>query len=199
MRSWPGRLSKRTRWTLAAVGFLIAAAGAGACVAAEVGAVVVSHSGNAFNIAFDAVVDAPATGVHAVLGDYARLGKLNPVITAISVESVPGARAERVRSVLKACIWFFCREIIQVEDVTRPDPDTIRASIVPGEGDFESGSCFWRVTGDGPRTRLHYEATRVAAFWIPPLIGPWAIERTLYQQLESSIALLERLANQTPR
>jgi hypothetical protein len=57
----------------------------------------------------------------------------------------------------------------------------------------------WRVTDEGSRTRLHYEATRVAAFWIPPLIGPWAIKRTLREQLESGIVSLERVANQKPR
>jgi uncharacterized membrane protein len=166
--------------------------------AAEVRAITVSHRDDAFKIEFEAVVDAPAQQVYAVLADYASLGKLNPVITAISVEVAPTGRGERVRSVIKTCVWFFCTQIVQVEDVMESDPNTISARIVPGAGDFESGSCFWRVTDESPRTRLHYEATRVAAFWIPPLIGPWAIKRTLREQLESSIVVLERLAARKP-
>jgi hypothetical protein len=189
--------ARPARHAAAAAGFLLAAAAP--AFAAEVNAIAVSHSGASYTIAFDAVVDAPAPRVYAVLADYARLGKLNPVITAISVEAAPAGGAERVRSEIKTCIWFFCRKIVQVEEVTESDPGMIRARIVPGTGDFESGSCFWRISGDGPRTRLHYEATRVAAFWIPPVIGPWAIKRTLHEQLESSIVLLERLANQPVR
>jgi carbon monoxide dehydrogenase subunit G len=190
----------RTNWcTAAAAGALLAVLGAGVGVAAQIDAITVTHRDDGFKIAFDAVVDAPAQQVYAVLADYARLGKLNPVITAISVDVGPSGRGERVRSVIKACIWFFCRQIVQVEDVTEPDAGTIVAHIVPGAGDFESGSCFWRVTDEGPRTRLHYEAARVAAFWIPPVIGPWAIRRTMREQLESSIVVLERLANQKPR
>lgn len=166
-------------------------------IAAQIDAITVTHRDNGFKISFDAVVDAPARQVYAVLADYARLGKLSPVITAISVDVAPTGRGERVRSVISACVWFFCRQIVQVEDVTEPDGNTIVAHIVPGAGDFESGSCFWRVTGEGPRTRLHYEATRIAAFWIPPLIGPWAIRRTMREHLETSIVVLERLANQT--
>jgi hypothetical protein len=98
--------------------------------------------------------------------------------------------------VIKSCVWFFCRQIVQVEDVMEPDGNTIVAHIVPDAGDFKSGSCFWRVTKEGPRTRLRYEAMRIAAFWIPPLIGPWAVKRTMREQLESSIDILERLANQ---
>jgi hypothetical protein len=190
-------LCGRRKWCVAvAAGALLAVLGAGFGIAAQIDAVTVTHRDDGFKIAFDAVVDAPTQQVYAVLADYARLGKLNPIITAISVEVAPTGRGERVRSVIKACVWFFCRQIVQVEDVTEPDANTIVAHIVPGAGDFESGSCFWRVTNEGPRTRLHYEATRVAGFWIPPLIGPWVIRRTVREQLETSIVVLERLANQ---
>jgi hypothetical protein len=190
-------LCERRKWCVAvAAGALLAVLGAGFGIAAQIDAITVTHRDDGFKIAFDAVVDAPTQQVYAVLADYARLGKLNPIITAISVEVAPTGRGERVRSVIKACVWFFCRQIVQVEDVTEPDANTIVAHIVPGAGDFESGSCFWRVTNEGPRTRLHYEATRVAGFWIPPLIGPWVIRRTVREQLETSIVVLERLANQ---
>jgi carbon monoxide dehydrogenase subunit G len=190
----------RTNWrAAAAAGALLAILGTGTGVAAQIDAITVTHRGDGFKIVFDGVVDAPAPQVYEVLADYARLGKLNPVITAISVDVGPNGRGERVRSVIKACVWFFCTQLVQVEDVTEPDGNTIVAHIVPGEGDFASGSCFWRVTEKGPRTRLHYEATRVAAFWIPPLIGPWVIRRTAREQFESSIVVLERLANEKAR
>jgi len=168
-------------------------------LAAQSGPVVVVRDGRGFSITFDAVVDAPPQRVYEVLADYAKLGALSPAIIAMSVKAAPGGRGERVRSELKSCVWLFCRKIVQVEDVIEPDARTISARIVPGEGDFESGWCFWRVTAEGAGTRLHYEASRVPAFWIPPLIGPWAIERTLRAQLESSIPVLERLANPRAR
>jgi len=177
-------------------GILLATATASIGIAAQIDTLTITHRDDGYRIAFDGVVDAPTPQVYALLADYARLGKLNPVITAMSVDIAPSGRGDRVRSVIEACIWFFCRQIVQVEDVTEPSPNTIVAHIVPGAGDFESGSCFWRVTNEGPRTRLHYEAVRVAAFWIPPLIGPWAINRSVREQFESSIVILERLANQ---
>jgi len=183
----------REQIALACIASLLALV-AGGGRAAQLGSVTVSHHDRSFTIVFDGVVDAPAPRVYEVLSDYARLGRLNPAITAISVEGRPTPQTERVRSVIESCIWFFCRKIVQVLDVTRPDSQTIVAHIVPGQGDFESGSSIWRVTGKGPGTRLHYEDTRVAAFWIPPLIGAWVIERTLREQLEFSVAALERLA-----
>jgi len=176
-------------------GLLLATLASTTCNAAQINSLAVTHHDGGFYIKLDAVVDAPTQRVYAVLSDYARLGKLNPVIAAMSVQKTPNGQGDRVRSVIETCIWFFCRQIVQVEDVSEPDPNTIVARIVPGAGDFESGSCYWRVTNEGSRTRLHYEATRVAAFWIPPLIGPWAINRTVREQFESSIATLEHVAN----
>lgn len=177
-------------------GILAATAMATTCIAAKIDTLTITHRDRGFYMKLDAVVNAPAPRVHAVLTDYARLGKLNPVITATSVKMAPNGRGDRVRTVIDGCVWFFCRQIVQVEDVTKPDASTIIARIVPGAGDFESGQCYWRVTDEGQRTRLHYEAVRVAGFWIPPLIGPWVIDRTLREQFRSSIATLERLANQ---
>ena len=188
-------VARSKRCAVLAAWGLLAVIRAGNAAAAGVDGVTVSSSREGFRIAFDAVVDAPAQQVYKVLSDYSRLGKLNPVITAISVESAPNGRGERVRSVIRSCVWIFCRDLVQVEDVTESTPNLIEAQIVPGAGDFASGWCFWRITSDGARTRLRYEAARVADFWIPPLIGPWAIERTLREHLQSSIEALERAAN----
>lgn len=165
--------------------------------AAEVTALAISRNGDSYRITLDAVVKAPAQSVHAVLADYGRLGALSPVIAEITVQPAPDGRSERVRSVLRSCFLFFCKEIVQVEDVTEPDNRTIVARMVSGQSDFIDGHCVWRITDDGDRTRLHYEATRTIAFWIPPVIGPWIIRQTMREHLESSVAALERVANRS--
>ncbi|HMA89995.1 MAG TPA: SRPBCC family protein [Burkholderiales bacterium] len=175
---------------------LLASLGAGTAWAAQLDDVTVSKGDAGLRLAFDARVNAPEHRVFEVLSDYARFGRMNPAIVSMSVAAAPDGRGARVRSVLKSCVWFFCRKVVTVEDVTQPDSRTIVARIVPNEGDFESGSSIWRLTAEGGRTRLHYESTRVASFWIPPLIGPWAIKRTLREQLESSLRALEQLAGQ---
>ncbi len=163
--------------------------------AAQVEGVSVKADGKKFHVTLDAVVSAPQGRVYAVLSDYSRLGRLNPAIRSISVRPSPDGAGERVRSVLDSCVWFFCRQIIQVEDVTRPNASTIAGRVVPGQGDFAEGAFSWRITAEGARTRLRYESTEVAGFWIPPLIGPWVISHTLREQLTSSVVVLERLAN----
>jgi hypothetical protein len=188
-------LSKK--WSMAvAAGVLLGILGSGIGMAAQIDAITVTNRDDGYEIAFDAVLDAPASQVYKVLADFARMGKISPDITDVSIETAPTGLGERVRSVIESCVWFFCRKIVQVEDVMKPDANTIITHIVPNAGDFKSGSTLWRLTNDGPRTRLHYEATRVADFWVPPLIGPWAINRTMREQLELSIVAIERLARQ---
>ena len=145
---------------------LLAAAHAARGTAAQTATVDVEHRGAAFTVSFDAVVNAPLSRVYAVLTDFPALPALNPAIVAVSVQPAPGGRGVRVRSVLKSCIWFFCRKVVQVEDVVEPDAHDIDARIVPGRGDFKSGWSDWRLTSEGAKTHLHYEARRVPDFWI---------------------------------
>jgi len=178
-----------------AAGVLPGILGAGIGIAAQIDAITVTNRDDVYMIVFDAVIDAPAPQVYKVIGDFPRIGRINPDIIAVSVAAAPTGRGERVRSTIESCVLFLCRQIVQVEDVVTLDANTIIADIVPGAGDFKSGSTLWRLTSEGPRTRLRYEATRIADFWIPPLIGPWAVKRTMREQLEFSIMAIERLTN----
>jgi hypothetical protein len=205
MKNWANRLlrgrSPRSGVAARRIGallFIVALGllGTRAIHAAQVEAVTVEVDRNTFHITLDALVDGVQARVYQVLSDYARLDRVNPSIRSISVRPSPASAGKRVRSVLADCVWFFCREIVQVEDVTEPDPFTIVGKVVPGEGDFAAGSFSWRVTAEGGRTRVRYEASQVPRFWVPPLIGPWMITHTLRTQLTYSVAVLERLANE---
>jgi Polyketide cyclase / dehydrase and lipid transport len=181
-----------SRLAVAAAAALLA--GVSGAFAAHDGPLVVARDGAAYAISFESVVDAAPRQVYAVLSDYVRLGELSPAIVSVRVMPAPGGRGVRVRSVLKSCVWVFCRSVVEVQDVVEPDGRTIVGRIVPGLGDFERGWTVWRVAALGGRTRVRYEASFVPAFWVPPLIGPWALERSLRADFESSMPALERLA-----
>ena len=182
--------------TLISAALLLVATHAAGESAARSATVKVEHRGDAFTVSFDAVVNAPLPRVYRILTDFPALPALNPAIIAVRVNPAPDGKGVRVRSVLKSCIWFFCRKVVQVEDVVEPNAHSIDSRIVPGDGDFKSGWSTWRLTAQGGETRLHYEARRVPDFWIPPLIGPWAVEHTLRAQLEATLPVLRRLADQ---
>lgn len=159
--------------------------------------VVVEHGG--YKISLDALIDAPEDRVLGILTDYAHLRRMNPDIIGTTVTRAPSGSGERVRTVLHSCVWLVCRNLVQVEDVTEPDHDTIEARIVPGAGDFASGHSVWRLATDGARTRVHYEAVRGPAAGVPRFIGSSLLKRTLHARLLASIDALERLARSSRR
>lgn len=187
-------LRTRTGLALAAAAALLA--GLSPASAAREGPLVVARHGAAYSIAFEATVDATPRQVYAVLSDYARFGELSPAVVSVRVTPAPGGRGVRVRSVLKSCVWVFCRSVVEVQDLVEPDDRTISGRIVPGRGDFERGWTTWRVAAANGRTRVRYEASLVPAFWVPPLIGTWAVARSLRADFEASMPALERLARQ---
>ncbi len=190
--------SKGMRFTIVVGVLLLSALHTSNARAAHFGPItIVLHDGG-YVVAFDAVIDAPKNRVRSVLSDFAHLQRINPDITSSTFARAPSGTGERVRTVLHFCVWFFCKNLIQVEDVSEPDADTIVARIVPGAGDFSGGVSLWRLVGNGATTRLHYEATRELTGWLPPFVGPAVVKRTLRARFRASIIAVERLARRDP-
>ncbi len=160
---------------------------------AQIDSLHVLQQDRGYEIAFDASIDAPRQRVFAVLSDFAHLERINPEIIASSFAASPSG-GERVRTVIHSCVLFFCRNLVQVEDVSGRATETISARIVPGSGDFSSGSSIWRLSGDGATTHVHYEATRKLSFWVPPLVARMAARHTIGERFKVSLQALERLA-----
>jgi len=177
-----------------AIGFTTMLVVSACADAATVLELTISRDHDTYEISFDAVVNAPAPEVYRVLSDFALLTELSPAIVSVRVEHPADGGLERVHSVLKGCFLIFCKEAAEVDEVTESTPSTIAARIIPGLGDFKDGSYVWRIQGDGERTLLRYHATRTPAFWVPPLIGPWIIERTMRKHVQASAERLEKLA-----
>lgn len=150
-----------------------------------------------YQIALDASIDAPRQRVFAVLSDFAHLERINPEIVASSF-AASSSGGGRVRTVIHSCVLFFCRDLVQVEDVKGRATETITARIVPGSGDFSGGSSLWRLSGEGATTHVHYEATRKLSFWVPPLIARMAARHAIGERFKVSLQELERLARRSP-
>jgi uncharacterized protein YndB with AHSA1/START domain len=175
-----------------AAGLVWGAAAAGA----EFRDLAVAQSGEAFTVRFEAVVAAPPDRVFAVLTDFDRLERLNPAIVEARRLASTGGNPLRVRTVLEGCVAFFCRRMQRVEAIRSSDRRMIRTRILPEASDFRSGQSRWQLAAITGGTRLRYRARMVPDFWVPPVVGPWAIKRTLRQGLRTLVQRLERLAGE---
>ena len=103
----------------------------------------------------------------------------------------PHAGRLRVRSVVRVCILIFCKRVVQVQDVTLVDDHTVVATMVPGAGDFRAGLSRWELTAVGAATELHFTQVFEPDFWVPPLIGPWLIEKKLVREVAETAMYIE--------
>jgi hypothetical protein len=154
----------------------------------------VTHDGDVYSLSIRARVQAPLAVVYQSITDFTNLAAINPSIEESQVLASQGADRRRVRSVIKVCILVFCKRVEQVQDVTLVDSHTVVAVMVPGAGDFRAGSARWVLTAAGAATDLHFTEVFEPDFWVPPVIGPWLIERKLVREVAETAMYIEMQA-----
>lgn len=191
-------MSRRSRWLrslgAATASLLVLPAGA-----FDIQSVHVDHQGDRYQVSMRVTLDAPASDSYAVFSDPALLRQVNPAIREVEVLEERGPGLRRVRTRVRACVALFCRHLVQVQDMRyRPAIDGARiidAQVLPERSDFRYGQAAWIFRAcESNRTCLAFDAELEPAFWVPPLIGPWLIERKLRDEAIETSRGLERLA-----
>lgn len=162
---------------------------------AEIRQANIGRTGDRYDATVQAVVNAPVEQVRAVLTDYDRFDRIHSaVVGSRSLGTTPDGDA-RVRVDAEFCVLFFCFEIGQVSRFSSEANGVLVAVIEPEVSDFHSGRFQWRLTREEAyRTRIDFEGEVEPSIWIPPIIGPWILERKLPQLARTIAANLERLA-----
>jgi hypothetical protein len=151
----------------------------------------VTHDGVVYRLSITARVDAPLAVVYQSITDFTNLSAINPSIEESQVLASEDARRQRVRSVIRVCILVFCKRVEQVQDVNLIDSRTLEATMVPGAGDFRGGLARWEFTPDGDGTVLYFTEVFEPDFWVPPIIGPWLIEKKLVNEVAETAMYIE--------
>ena len=125
----------------------------------------------------ESIITAPQNFVFDVLSDYDNFHKLARGV-AESYYLPPGKNGE-VRGYVKvdSCVLIFCRALVKVERVNLQPPVKIVTVVEPEESDFKFYTTYWTLEAVEEGTRVLYQAELVPDFWVPPIIGPWAIRR----------------------
>jgi len=137
-----------------------------------------SLSGGVYRIELVARVDAPVEDVAAVLTDYAGYRSLDPRIRASNVLPSEDEGVELVRTVVRVCAVFFCRNIERVERVERRDGELL-ATVIPEQSELKSGLTRTTWQADNEATSVTYQVEFVPDFWVPSAIGRRYAERVL--------------------
>ncbi len=146
------------------------------------------------NATFD--VKASPESVMAVLTDFENIADLNPAIIESVQLSSPVENSLRVKTVIKDCILFFCKNLTRVEDISQDENTKLEAYIVPMLSDLKSGYASWVLTSHSESTRVDYEARMQPKFWIPPLIRSYVLKKKFKKRVLQSVTLLQHQAQQ---
>jgi hypothetical protein len=153
----------------------------------------VEKHGQAFRLKAASVVAAPPEFVFDVLMDFDNFHRL--VAGIVTTRYLPpGPDGVRLGyTLINSCAWIFCKRFDKVERIW-PVPKTGMVTLaVPERSDFEFYATRWRLEGVPGGTRLRFEANMRPKFWIPPLLGTWAVKRKLVYTAEEMGEVVEYL------
>ncbi|MGQ0698716.1 MAG: SRPBCC family protein [Panacagrimonas sp.] len=179
---------------------LVAAAltGAGGTASAfELHEITVVHAGERYRIEMSVSLDVPARDAFGVFSDVSKLPQINPSVREARVLRENISAGLRVYTNVRMCISFFCRHLEQVQDMQFLPDGTggeIRADVLPERSDLRYGRAHWTLKDCAGRTCLKFDAELEPDFWVPPLIGPWLIQRKLRSEAMETSDGIERLA-----
>jgi len=142
----------------------------------------------------DMLIDADTKRVRQLLTDYAHLDRLSGSITQSELlESNPPHFLVRITT--HGCVIFFCRDLVQVQDVSELHDGYILVTVRPEMSDFSYSRNMWRIRTLNDQTRITYSSDLVPDFWVPPLIGTSIFKSQLLEEARQVIDNLEQLAN----
>lgn len=155
----------------------------------------VTHVGKRYQVVMHARMQTTASQAYAAFTNFSRLPEVNDAI--IKAEPIPGGvdGAQRLHTQVRVCVLRFCWVLDQVQDMRVLPPDSVSAHILPEHSNLRFGRASWRIWDEGDHANLIFEAVLEPDFWVPPLIGPWVIERKLRQEAIDTAEGIERMAN----
>lgn len=158
------------------------------------------HSGR-YELVADTHLAAPAEAIYEVLMDYedGRFGRISSVYKESDYLEPAVDGTPLVYTLMEGCVMFFCKSMRRVERLEAERPHFIRTTALPEQSDFKYSRSEWELESvEGGGTSVKYRLIMEPDFWVPPVVGPWVLKRTLMQGGTRAINRIERLAQGLP-
>jgi len=161
---------------------------------AELRGVEVALNGERYRLDSETYFDVSREALYTVLTDFEKFEKFTSAITEArnlgrDEEGRPGFYAR-----MEGCVLLFCKSFIRVGYLMLSPIVEIVAVSIPEESDFKFSRERWRLFPEGEGTLMIYEFEMEPAFWVPPVIGPYYIQRALRTGAERAVDRIEALA-----
>lgn len=169
--------------------------------AASIDSLDITHSGSRYRMQLAATLDAPMERSFAVFEQFANLPKINDAIESAESLPAPSSDVRRLKTRVRVCVWYFCVRLNQVQDIRTSRGDGLSqmdADVIAALSNLRYGRAQWQMRSCAAQTCLLFDAEVEPDFWVPPVIGPWAIARAMRREAVTTANGIERLALTTP-
>lgn len=190
---------RRARGTAAALGGTIAATlWATPASPATMHDLDVDKRHKRYELVAAAFIDAPPEAIYDVLIDYAdnRFGRISRAYKESDYLEPAADGTPIVYTRMEGCLMFYCVSMERVERLEAREPHFIRTVALPERSDFAHSVSEWILEPEGAGTRLLYRLEMEPDFFVPPVIGPWYLKRTLSKGGMRTVDRIERLAKE---
>lgn len=132
--------------------------------------------------------------LYELLIDYEKFEKFtSAIVESMNIEPDEQGRP-RFFARMEGCALLFCKSFIRNGHLVLKPKSEIVAIANPETSDFNFSHERWRLIPRNKGTLLIYDFEMEPAFWIPPVIGPFLIQRALKRGAIRAVNRIERLA-----
>jgi Polyketide cyclase / dehydrase and lipid transport len=162
--------------------------------AAEMLYINLTEDENLYHLRSASTIDAPPDLIIKTLLDYDNFHRLSGGIKETRYLEPDPDGTPVAYTLVESCVLFFCKQIKKTERVLLSTDSEIVLEVDPSRSDFKFMHSRWNVKQVSGKTLLTYDMDMEADFWIPPLIGPWAIKRKLHSSAMNMARRMEKMA-----
>jgi hypothetical protein len=177
----------------------LSALGAGAlAAAATIDGLDVTKQRGLYSLEANARLDATPESIYAVLTDfddnaYSRISRAYKESRYLD-PAEDGTPLVYTR--MEGCMLWHCMTLERTERLETESPRWIKSTALPEGSNFKHATSEWLLEPDGDGTMTTYKIELEPDFFVPPIIGPWYLKRTLSQGGLRAVTRIERLARQ---
>jgi hypothetical protein len=178
----------------------LGALGAGAlAAAATIDELDVMKQKGRYELEAYARLDATPRAIYAVLTDfdenaYSRISRAYKESRYLDKPAADGTPLVYTR--MEGCMLWHCMTLERTERLETDPPHWIKSTALPESSNFKHATSEWMLEPDGDGTRMTYKLELEPDFFVPPVIGPWYLKRTLSQGGQRAVTRIERLARE---
>jgi hypothetical protein len=97
---------------------------------------------------------------------------------------------------MEGCALWHCMSLERTERLETDAPRWIKSTTLPEGSNFKYSTSEWVLERDGENTKMTYKLEMEPDFFVPPVVGPWYLKRTLSQGGLRAVTRIERLARE---